>query len=101
MSCDESKMIRLVLGKSASEALEATGERSFAIVHRCMRGVEEPETAGRWCIHLAPVEWDKARDAAEVLMGTKRATKSRATTTRAREAGSLTKPHFPILNQQP
>ncbi len=81
---DEKVIVRILLSQSASDTLTATGERAFAIVHRCMRGVEEPETAGRWCIHLAPIEWDRAQDAAEVLMGTKRATRPRATTTRAR-----------------
>jgi predicted secreted protein len=64
---------RILLSKAASDALSATGERAFAIVHRCMRGVEEPETAGRWCITMAPVEWETAQDASAVLLGTKRA----------------------------
>lgn len=65
----EKGMVRILLSQAASDTLTATGERAFAIVHRCMRGVEEPETAGRWCIHLAPVEWDKAQDASHVLSG--------------------------------
>jgi hypothetical protein len=66
-------VIRILLSRAASDALTATGERAFAIVHRCMRGVEEPETVGRWCITLAPVEWETAQDASAVLLGTKRA----------------------------
>jgi len=66
--------IRILLSEAASRRLDATGERAFTIVHRVMR-TEEPGTAGRWAITLAPVEWQTARDASAVLMGKARAVK--------------------------
>ena len=59
---------RILLSESASKALTESGEQSFAIVHRCMRP-EEPDTAGRWVIHLAPIDWRTAQDASAVLLG--------------------------------
>jgi hypothetical protein len=66
---------RILLSRTASEALTAAGPDAFAIVAKAMRGTAEPETAGRWEITLAPIEWETARDASAVLMGTKVAAK--------------------------
>lgn len=74
---EKPELIRILLGKTASDLLTATGERAFAIVHRAMRGTDEPETAGRWQITLAPVEWQTAADASAVLLGTKKGTTPR------------------------
>ncbi len=74
--------VRILLSKAASDALTASGENCFSIVHRVMRGVEEPETAGRWAISLIPAEMKLVDDAVAVLEGRKRAVK--VSTTRAR-----------------
>ena len=71
-------MIRILLSPAASAALEASGENAFTIVARAKRGTSEPETAGRWEITLAGVEWETAVDACHVLLGAKSATKLRA-----------------------
>jgi hypothetical protein len=73
----ESEPIRILLSKAASDALTASGEKAFAIVHRVMRS-EEPETAGRWAIYLAPVAWPTATAATAVLCGKARAVKVKA-----------------------
>jgi hypothetical protein len=70
----DSEPIRILLSKAASDALTASGEKAFAIVHRVMRS-EEPETAGRWAIYLAPVAWPTATAATAVLCGKARAVK--------------------------
>lgn len=69
------KLIRILLSKSASDALTNAGESSFVIVSKAMRGTDEPETAGRREITLAPADWITARDACAVLLGEKRAAK--------------------------
>jgi len=61
-------LTRILLSRQASEVLAASGADAFAIVHRVNR-TEEPETAGRWAIHLAPVSHARARAACEVLLG--------------------------------
>jgi hypothetical protein len=71
----QSEPIRILLSKAASDALTATGEGAFAIVHKVMRGVEEPDTIGRWAIYLAPVAWPTATAATSVLCGKARAVK--------------------------
>lgn len=68
-------LVRILLGKAASEALDATGADAFTIVARSKRGTTEPETAGRWEISLMPIEWPTARDACLVLMGEKHVAK--------------------------
>jgi hypothetical protein len=73
----QSEPIRILLSKAASDALTASGEKAFAIVHRVMRS-EEPETAGRWAIYLAPVAWPTATAATAVLCGKARAVKVKA-----------------------
>ena len=59
---------RILLSESASKALTESGEHAFTIIHRSMR-TEEPDTAGRWVIHLCPITWRTAQDAANVLLG--------------------------------
>lgn len=58
----------ILLSQTASDALSATGERCFAIAHRA----GHPDS-GRWIISLAPLEWQAAVDASNVLLGTHRA----------------------------
>jgi len=70
-------VIRILLSKAASDVLTETGERSFIIVAKVMRGTEEPQTMGRWAITLAPIDWQRSRDAAGVLMGTRKASRLR------------------------
>ena len=70
-------VLRLLLSEAASKALTEAGSDAFTIVHRAMRGTEEPDSAGRWCIHLAPVSHQAASDACEVLLGRKKAIKPR------------------------
>lgn len=65
---------RILLSEAASQHLEAAGPQAFSIVHRDM----SDGNAGRWVITLAPVEWQTARDAAAVLMGTARAVRPKA-----------------------
>ena len=77
-------LIRLVLGRSASEALTAAGERAFAIVGRA----SYPEDPSRWVIHLAPVDFPAAQDACEVLLGTKRAIRPRKPKSPSSESAS-------------
>ena len=69
--------VRILLSEAASRHLDASGEKAFAIVHRVMRS-EEPETAGRWAIYLAPVAWPTATAATAVLCGKARAVKVKA-----------------------
>ena len=63
-------VVRILLSRTASDILTASGERAFSIVHQVMRGAEEPATMGRWAITLAPIDWQRARGAASVLVGT-------------------------------
>ncbi len=70
-------LVRLLLSKAAGNALEAAGTDAFAIIARAKRGAEDPETAGRWEITLAGVEWATACDASRVLLGEMKATKIR------------------------
>ena len=70
--------IRVLLSRAASDLLTASGERAFSIVHQVMRGAEEPQTMGRWEITLSPIDWQAARDAASVLVGTASAKRVRS-----------------------
>ena len=65
--------VRIRLSAAASASLTAAGHGAFTIVHRVMRGAEESDSVGRWEITLAPVEWQTAIDASNVLLGTHRA----------------------------
>jgi hypothetical protein len=71
----EPGIVRIRLSEAASAALTASGQGVFTIVHRVMRGAEEPGSAGRWEITLAPIEWRAAVDASRVLLGSHRAVK--------------------------
>ena len=71
--------IRILLSEAASAALTASGERAFTILCRA----SHPDHPSRWVIHLAPVEWETAVAASNVLLGTHRATRIRHATTGA------------------
>ncbi len=62
-------VVRILLSKAASDALTAAGEGAFAIVGKAT----SPDDPSRWVIHLAPVEWETAVAACNVLLGTHRA----------------------------
>ena len=64
--------IRIRLSAASSAALTSAGHGAFTIIHRVMR-TEEPDSAGRWEITLAPIEWQRAVDASNVLLGSHRA----------------------------
>ena len=63
-----SPITHILLSQAASDALSASGEKSFALVHRA----GHPDS-GRWMVSLAPIEWQLAVDASPVLLGTHRA----------------------------
>ena len=62
-------LVRILLSRTASDALTATGEQAFAVIGRA----SYPDDPTRWVIHIAPVSFETAHDACEVLLGTKRA----------------------------
>ena len=64
-----SPIVRILLSESASRHLDASGERAFTIIAKDM----SDGTAGRWVIHLAPIDWRTAQDASAVLLGKARA----------------------------
>ncbi|MCX6879863.1 MAG: hypothetical protein NTW21_39570 [Verrucomicrobia bacterium] len=70
-------IVRIRLSEAASAALAATGERAFAIA--CKGSY--PDSAGRWVIHAAPIEWQTAVDASRVLLGQARAVRIKTTST--------------------
>lgn len=75
--------IRIRLSAASSAALTAAGHGAFTIVHKVMR-TEEPDSAGRWEITLAPIEWQTAVDASAVLLGTRRVRPLAATARRVK-----------------
>ena len=70
--------IRLLLSADASRHLDATEEGVFLVVHKAMRGVEEPSTAGRWAITLIPCSIHQADSAVRVALGLSKESKPRA-----------------------
>lgn len=70
VSESEKKLIRILLSERVSAALTEAGEQCFAIIGKA----SHPDDPSRWVLHLAPVEWETAHDACEVLLGRKRAT---------------------------
>jgi hypothetical protein len=83
-------MIRILLSKSASDALTAAGERAFTIIARA----SHPEDPSRWEIHIAPIEWDRAQDACRVLMGEMTATKPKRSGVRPTGQGASLGPEL-------
>lgn len=65
----------ITLDEAQSAVLTAAGPQSFAIVARG----SYPHATGRWVIHLAPLEWPTAVAASNVLLGSHRAAKVKAT----------------------
>lgn len=65
----EGAAIRILLGEAASRHLDAAGEGAFIVISKAMRGTEEPETAGRWALHLLPCSITQANDAVAVIQG--------------------------------
>lgn len=61
------KLIRILLGESASRALDESGCRAFAIVGK----EASQEHPGRWLIHLRDASHLAAQDARDVLIGRK------------------------------
>jgi hypothetical protein len=61
---------RLLLSAAVSKHLTDAGHECFLVVHRVMRGVEEPETMGRWALHLIPCSLKDAQAACNVAFGT-------------------------------
>lgn len=61
--------IRILLSEAASRHLTATGEHAFIVASRAMRGVEEPDTAGRWALWLVPCSITTADAAVRVARG--------------------------------
>jgi len=60
---------RILLSEAASRHLDATGERCFIVASRAMRGTEEPQTMGRWALHLVPCSIADANAAVRVATG--------------------------------
>ena len=75
----KSEPIRILLSEAASAALTASGERAFTILCKA----SYPEQPGRWVIHLAPVEWETAVAASNVLLGSHKAVRIKAPATAA------------------
>lgn len=73
----ESGTVRILLSEQASRHLTATGERAFVVASRVMR-TEEPETLGRWALHLIPCEIAAANAAVGVALGRTRAVRIKA-----------------------
>lgn len=65
--------IRIILDAGQSATLAATGNRAFTIISR----QSYPGDRSRWIVTVAPVAWDRAVGASNVLLGTHRATKIR------------------------
>lgn len=63
--------VRLLLSAAASEVLSATGAECFTVICRATRN--DPDEAGRFVVHLAPVSMPTAKAACHVLLGTHRA----------------------------
>ncbi len=61
--------VRLLLSERASQALTDAGHECFIVAHRVMRGTEEPETMGRWALHLIPCSLKDAQAACNVALG--------------------------------
>jgi hypothetical protein len=60
---------RILLSEAASKHLTDAGHECLLVAHRVMRGVEEPETMGRWAISLVPCSMAQARAACNVALG--------------------------------
>lgn len=65
----DSEPVRILLSKAASDHLTATGERAFIVIHKVMRGVEEPDTIGRWALTLHPCSVETSNAARRVALG--------------------------------
>jgi len=65
----QSGIVRIRLSEAASAALAAVSEGAFAIA--CQGSY--PDSGGRWVIHAAPIGWQTAIDAGNVLVGSHRA----------------------------
>lgn len=72
-----SEPIKILLSEQASRHLDATGERAFIVASRAMRGTEEPETMGRWALHLVPCSIPQADAACRVARGLSKESKPR------------------------
>ena len=59
------RIVRIRLSEAASAALAAVGEGAFAVA--CQGSY--PDSAGRWVILSAPIAWQAAKDASDVLLG--------------------------------
>lgn len=65
--------IKIILTEEQSRIIHAAGEGAFQIIGRG----SWPESVGRYVLHLAPVDWQTAIDASEVLLGRMKAVKIR------------------------
>jgi|GEM_PF-6463188 len=74
---EKGAVIRILLSEAASRHLDVAGPQAFAIVSRDM----SDERTGRWVISLAPVEWETARDASAVLVGSAKAVRPKPAAT--------------------
>jgi hypothetical protein len=65
---------KIILGKTASEALTRSGENAFLVIGRA----SHPDEPGRWVLHIVPATVDQLNNAHRVIVGTHRATKIKA-----------------------